>query len=95
MTTNTNVQTKAARRKLNLLELAGELENISKAFKIMGYSRLNLYESIDEMQTDLDIYLYHYNNERAHQGRNMNGRTPYQVFIDGIKIDDTDLNSAT
>jgi len=25
----------------------------------------------------------------------MNGRTPYQAFIDGIKIDDSDLNSAT
>jgi len=47
------------------------------------------------MQTDLDVYFYHYNNERAHQGRNMNGRTPYQAFMDGIKIDDGDLNSAT
>jgi hypothetical protein len=25
-----------------------------------------------------------YNYDRAHQGRNMNGRTPYTVFIEGI-----------
>jgi len=44
MTTNTNVTKKAARRKLNLLELAQELENVSKACKIMGYSRQQFYE---------------------------------------------------
>ena len=66
---------------------------LDEHFRITG--RTKFYESIDEMQTDLDVYLYHYNNERAHQGRNMNGRTPYQAFIDGIKIDDSDLNSAT
>jgi hypothetical protein len=44
MTTTTTVAQKAARRKLNLLELAGELENVSKACKIMGYSRQQFYE---------------------------------------------------
>lgn len=39
MTTNTNATVKANRRKVNLLELANELENVSKACKIMGYSR--------------------------------------------------------
>ena len=51
MTTNTNVQAKAARRKLNLLELAGELENVSKACKIMGYSRQQFYEIRRNFQT--------------------------------------------
>ena len=37
------------------------------------------------MQKDLQSYLKQYNHERVHQGRNMNGRTPYQAFIDGIK----------
>jgi hypothetical protein len=36
------------------------------------------------MQKDLEAYLKKYNHERAHQGRNMKGRTPYQAFIDGI-----------
>jgi len=48
---------------------------LDEHFRITG--RTKFYESIDEMQTDLDVYLYHYNNERAHQGRNMKGRTPY------------------
>lgn len=32
------------RRKLSLLELAGELNNVSKACKIVGYSRQQFYE---------------------------------------------------
>jgi hypothetical protein len=36
------------------------------------------------MQEDLNAYLLHYNTERPHQGRGMNGRTPYQVFMDGL-----------
>lgn len=35
---------KIARRKLSLLQLASELENISKACRIMGYSRQQFYE---------------------------------------------------
>jgi len=37
MTTNTTIAQKAARRKLSLLELASDLDNVSKACKIMGY----------------------------------------------------------
>ncbi|GHT52760.1 hypothetical protein FACS1894106_2180 [Spirochaetia bacterium] len=44
MTTNTTIAEKAARRKLSLLELANELDNVSKACKIMGYSREQFYE---------------------------------------------------
>lgn len=36
------------------------------------------------LQKDLDIYLHHYNHERTHQGRNMNGQVPYRVFVDGL-----------
>ena len=35
---------KIARRKLNLLELASEMSNVSKACRIMGYSRQQFYE---------------------------------------------------
>ena len=37
-------EVKIARRKLSLLELATELGNVSKACKIMGYSRQQFYE---------------------------------------------------
>jgi hypothetical protein len=36
------------------------------------------------MQAVLDDYLVGYNTKRTHQGRNMNGRTPQQAFIDGL-----------
>ena len=42
--------------------------------------RTKWYESVEEMQTDLDAYLESYNRKRPHRGRGMNGRTPYQVF---------------
>jgi hypothetical protein len=37
-------ETKIARRKLSLLQLASELTNVSKPCKIMGYSRQQFYE---------------------------------------------------
>ena len=41
MTTTTD---KVARRKLSLLELASDLDNVSRACKLMGYSRQQFYE---------------------------------------------------
>ncbi|WP_143184428.1 integrase core domain-containing protein [Rubritalea squalenifaciens] len=43
------------------------------------------YDEITEMQKDLDIYLAHYNTKRPHQGRNMNGRTPFAASREGIR----------
>jgi hypothetical protein len=36
------------------------------------------------MRLDLDNYPHTYNYDRAHQGRNMNGRTPFRAFVEGI-----------
>ena len=52
--------------------------------------RTKFYESPDEMQKDIEIYLKHYNTERAHQGRLMKGRTPYQVFKAGLSKNNTE-----
>lgn len=35
------------------------------------------------MQADFNSYLHHYNHERPHQGRMMEGRTPAQMFDAG------------
>ena len=43
------------------------------------------YESVEEMQTDLDAYLETYNRNRPHRDRGMEGRTPYQLFKKGIR----------
>lgn len=57
---------------------------LDEHFRIMG--RTKWYESVEAMQEDLNAYLLHYNTERPHQGRGMNGRTPYQVFVDGLPM---------
>jgi hypothetical protein len=51
MTTNSTVAQKVARRKLSLLELASDLDNVSKACRIMGYSREQIYEIRRDFQT--------------------------------------------
>jgi transposase InsO family protein len=55
---------------------------LDEHFRVMG--RTKFYESVDEMQTDLDEYLASYNTKRPHQGRNMQGRTPATVFVAGL-----------
>ena len=47
--------------------------------------RTTWYESVGEMQADLDAYIETYNRNRPHRGRGMEGRTPYQVFKKGIR----------
>ncbi len=42
---------KIARRKLSLLELAADLSNVSRACKVMGYSRQKFYEIRRNFQT--------------------------------------------
>lgn len=46
--------------------------------------RTTWYESLTEMQKDLDEYLVIYNTKRAHQGRGMNGKTPLKAFVSGL-----------
>ena len=66
---------------------------LDEHFRIEG--RKTWYESVEQMQNDLDTYLHHYNRERTHQGRNMNGRVPYQAFIDGLPKNETKAKTAT
>jgi len=56
---------------------------LDEHFRIAG--RTKFYESVDEMQKDLETYLKKYNYERPHQGRNMNGAVPYIKFKLGLK----------
>ena len=45
--------------------------------------RKKIYESLEELQKDLDDWLVTYNQERSHQGKRCQGRTPLQTFLDG------------
>ena len=42
--------------------------------------RKKVYKSIEEVQNDLDEWLYYYNNQRTHQGKNCVGLTPMECF---------------
>lgn len=59
------------------------LSQLDERFRVAG--RSNFYETVDEMEKDFRVYIKFYNSKRSHQGRNMNGRTPYQVFQEGIR----------
>jgi transposase InsO family protein len=50
--------------------------------------RKKLYESIEQLQQDVDQWLQHYNEERPHSGRYCFGKTPLQTFKDSKQLAD-------
>ena len=48
--------------------------------------RKKIYETIEQLQNDLDEWIDHYNNERTHQGKVCEGRTPMQTLEEGKAI---------
>ena len=45
--------------------------------------RKKIYTTLDELQKDLDDWIYQYNHQRTHQGKMCCGRTPIATFTDG------------
>lgn len=48
--------------------------------------RKKLYQTLEELQKDLDEWLSYYNNEPTHQGKMCNGRTPVDTLINGKRV---------
>ena len=48
--------------------------------------RKRIYETIEELQVDLDAWLKEYNEDRPHQGRWCYGKTPQQTFLDSVPL---------
>ena len=48
--------------------------------------RKKIYASLEELQTDLDVWLNYYNKERTHSGKKCLGRTPFQTFKEGLDL---------
>lgn len=48
--------------------------------------RKKLYESIEELQVDLDAWMKEYNETRTHTGKNCYGITPMDTFKDSLHI---------
>jgi len=64
-------------------------ERFNKTCKDEFYSiafRKKVYQSIKEIQLDLDEWLRQYNHERTHSGKYCYGKTPMQTFMDSIPL---------
>lgn len=48
--------------------------------------RKKIYQSLDELQVDLDIWINKYNTERTHQGKMCCGRTPMATLLEAKHI---------
>jgi transposase InsO family protein len=48
--------------------------------------RKKIYATLEELQSDLDLYLDEYNNERTHTGKYCYGRTPMQTFLETLSL---------
>jgi transposase InsO family protein len=43
--------------------------------------RKKLYQSLEELQADLDVWIKEYNEQRTHTGKYCFGRTPWETFL--------------
>ncbi len=48
--------------------------------------RKKIFNTLEELQTDLDLWLKEYNNERTHSGKYCYGRTPMQTFLESLPL---------
>jgi transposase InsO family protein len=67
----------------------GICERFHKTIQDEFYSiafRKKIYVGIDELQTDLDAWMKHYNNQRPHQGKRCQGRTPMQTLLENLPL---------
>jgi len=48
--------------------------------------RKKIYNTLDELQADLDTWIMYYNEERTHSGKYCFGKTPMQTFLDSMPL---------
>lgn len=48
--------------------------------------RKKIYQTLEELQADLDGWVHIYNQERTHQGKRCQGRPPMQTFLDSLHL---------
>jgi len=48
--------------------------------------RKKIYNTLDVLQADLDLWLDEYNNQRTHSGKYCYGRTPMQTFLETLPL---------
>lgn len=48
--------------------------------------RKKLYQNLESLQLDLDVWMLHYNQERPHSGRYCFGKTPMETFKESLNL---------
>jgi len=56
-------------------------KTILKEFYQIAF-RKKVYQTLDELQTDVDEWIRYYNEERPHSGKYCYGKTPMQTFAE-------------
>ena len=67
----------------------GICERFHKTMKEEFYDtafRKKIYTSLEDLQTDVDVWLKYYNEDRTHSGKYCYGKTPKQTFLDSKHI---------
>jgi transposase InsO family protein len=78
-----------SRTKANSPQTNGICERFHKTLKNEFYDiafRKKIYNTVEELQTDLDHWLSKYNESRPHSGRFCYGKTPMQTFRESLHI---------
>jgi transposase InsO family protein len=78
-----------SRTKARSPQTNGICERFHKTIQDEFYSiafRKKVYQSLEELQKDLDEWLVEYNQRRPHTGRYCYGKTPYQTFVDSLHL---------
>jgi Integrase core domain len=85
-----------SKTKANHPQTNGICERFHKTMQDECYSllfRKKLYQSLEELQVDVDEWVRKYNEERPHSGRYCYGKTPWQTFLDNKHLAlEKDLN---
>jgi hypothetical protein len=75
----------------------GIVERLHKTMQDEFYKiafRKKIYDTVEELQIDLDVWLQKYNELRPHSGKYCYGKTPIQTFKDSKHIaQEKDLSS--
>lgn len=48
--------------------------------------RKKIYQTLEELQADLDLWIKYYNEERPHSGKYCFGKPPMQTFLDSLSL---------
>jgi hypothetical protein len=78
-----------SRTKASSPQTNGICERFHKTLKNEFYDiafRKKIYNTVEELQTDLDHWLSKYNESRPHSGRFCYGKTPMQTFRESLHI---------